>query len=148
MLKNQDFSGLVLDIHGKDFAKGDITLDYPLLDKYKEFREYLGTAGGGLNRNKIIALINYLYSIKSPLVKIYRDDILIRKEEAAKLAGFSPDNKKQWIKLKEDFFNLGDPIISKMIVRFLIIQNSRLWAMIIAAEQNFYSIQYYVMNQF
>jgi hypothetical protein len=137
-------TGLFIDLTGVD-EKEDLVNKFPLLKRYEEFSKFEGTPGGELNRNKVIRYINLLYSAKSQLVRIYKDDLLIRKEEAARLAGFE---KKEMSKVETDLFNLQNEKIMKMIMRFLIIQNVRLWTVICSIEQSFYNNNELLMSPF
>ncbi len=131
-------TGLFID-HYSAGEKDDLVNTFPLLKRYAEFTDYKD----GLNRNKVIKYINVLYSAKSELVSVYRDDLLIRKEEAAKHAGFE---KKEMGTVVECLFKLNDERIVKMIIRFLLIQNSRMWTTICSIEQSFYQTSELLMS--
>jgi hypothetical protein len=140
----EKISGLFIDVDNVD-EKEDLVNRFPLLNRYEEFSKFAGTPGDELNRNKVIRYINLLYSAKSNLVKIYKDDLQIRKEEAAKFAGFE---KKEMDRVESDLFKLENEKIVKMIMRFLIIQNVRLWTVICSIEQSFYNNNELLMSPF
>lgn len=87
-MEKEKISGLFIDVD-KFEEKDDLIDKSPLLKRYEEFSLFKGTPGEELNRNKVIRYINLLYSAKSDLVRTYKDDLQIRKEEAAKIARFT-----------------------------------------------------------
>lgn len=133
-MSKEKISGLFLDVNNID-EKEDLVNRFPLLKRYEEFSSFEGTPGNELNRNKVIRYINLLYSYKSDLVKMYKDDLIIRMEEAAIYAGFE---KKEMDRVRNDLFQLNNEKIVKMVMRFLLIQNVRLWTVICSIEQSFY----------
>lgn len=133
-MEKEKIAGLFIDVDSVD-EKEDLVNKFPLLKRYEEFSSFPGTPGNELNRNKVIRYINALYSAKSDLVRTYKDDLQIRKEEAAKHAGFE---KKDMARVAEDLYQLQNERIVKMIMRFLLIQNVRLWTAICSIEQSFY----------
>lgn len=118
------YDSLVLPIHGIEFK--DIVAEFPQLKRHPEFHASLA------DKDKIIRFINYVYSANSEIVKTYKDDIPTRKDESAILAGL-----KVTADLKERLFMLKDDIITNMVVRFLIMQNNKLWTVINMKEQLF-----------
>lgn len=138
----EKIEGLFIDV-SKFTEKDDLIEKSPLLKRYEEFSLFPGTPGNELNRNKVVMYINLLYSAKSELVRTYKDDLQIRKEEAAKIAGFE---KKDMSKVSEDLFQLKNEKIVKMIMRFLVIQNVRLWTTICSIEQSFYRTSELLMS--
>lgn len=141
-MSKEQIAGLFLDVSNVD-EKEDLVNKFPLLKRYEEFSSFEGTPGNELNRNKVIRYINLLYSSKSGLVRIYKDDLAIRKEEAAKYAGFE---KKEMVQVENDLFKLENEKIVKMIMRFLVIQNVRLWTTICSIEQSFYQTSELLMS--
>jgi hypothetical protein len=133
----EKISGLFIDVDNVD-EKEDLVNRFPLLNRYEEFSKFAGTPGDELNRNKVIRYINLLYSAKSDLVRTYKDDLQIRKEEAARIAGFE---KKEMARVEFE-----NEKIVKMIMRFLIIQNTRLWTTICSIEQSFYQTSELLMS--
>jgi hypothetical protein len=138
----EKISGLFIDVDNVE-EKEDLINKFPLLNRYEEFSKFQGTPGNELNRNKVIRYINLLYSAKSELVRTYKDDLQIRKEEAARIAGFE---KKEMGRVESDLFKLENEKIVKMIMRFLIIQNVRLWTTICSIEQSFYQTSELLMS--
>jgi hypothetical protein len=137
-----EIQGLFLPINGLD-EKVDLVNKFPLLQKYEEFSSFEGTPGNELNRNKVIRYINALYSAKSELVKMYKEDMELRMEEAARFVGFE---KKEMERVKHDLFELKNPKIVRMVMRFLLIQNVRLWTSICSIERSFYKISQQLMT--
>lgn len=138
---DDEYRDLFLKIHN---LKGDVLVLAPSIKKYEEFSSYGGTPQGLLNRDKVIHYINYMYSEKSPLIKKYKDDLMERKTQAAKLAGFVSSDKKEWERVANDLFHLNEDKIFKMIMRFLMIQKNFLLSSIVTAEQAFYEFQYII----
>jgi hypothetical protein len=138
----EKITGLFIDVSNVD-EKEDLVNKFPLLRRYEEFSSFEGTPGGELNRNKVIRYINALYSAKSDLVRVYKDDLEIRKDEAAKYAGFE---KKEMPQVENDLFQLKNEKIVKMIMRFLVIQNVRLFTTICSIEQSFYQTSELLMS--
>lgn len=130
------FDNLFLPLHGVEYK--DIVQEVGSLKKHKEFTEYFLED----RRNEVVRYINYLYSAKSPLIKVYRDDLLSRKQESAVLAGFK--EKDEWV--VNNLYNLGNDAIIKMIIRFLTMQNNMKWNAICTMEQNFYQNSYYILK--
>jgi DNA-binding XRE family transcriptional regulator len=139
---SEQIEGLFIDVSNVD-EKEDLVNRFPLLKRYEEFSTFEGTPGKELNRNKVIRYINLLYSAKSGLVKMYKDDLAIRKEEAAKFAGFE---KKEMAQVEKDLYELNNEKVVKMIMRFLLIQNVRLWTTICSIEQSFYQTNKLLMS--
>lgn len=141
-MSKEKITGLFIDV---DLAgeKDDLVMKFPLLKRYEEFSSFGGSMEGELNRNKVIRYINLLYSAKSGLVRIYKDDLQIRKEEAALHAGFE---KKEMKQVQNDLFELNNEKIVGMIMRFLLIQNVRLWTTICSIEQSFYQTSALLMS--
>jgi hypothetical protein len=138
----EKIAGLFIDVNNIE-EKEDLINKFPLLNRYEEFSKFAGTPGDELNRNKVIRYINLLYSAKSELVRTYKDDLQIRKEEAARIAGFE---KKEMERVESDLFKLENEKIVKMVMRFLIIQNVRLWTTICSIEQSFYQTSELLMS--
>jgi hypothetical protein len=141
-MKKEEIAGLFIDMSNVD-EKEDLVNKFPLLSRYEEFSEFKGTPGGELNRNKVIRYVNALYSAKSDLVRTYKDDLQIRKEEGAIYAGF---DSKEMPRVEEELFQLRNEKIVRMIMRFLIIQNVRLWTTICSIEQSFYQTNELLMT--
>jgi hypothetical protein len=141
-MTKEKIAGLFIDIYSAG-EKEDLVQKFALLKRYEEFSLFEGSGSGELNRNKVIRYINALYSAKSELVRTYKDDLQIRKEEAAAHAGFE---KKEMDQVKNDLYELKNEKIVKMIMRFLIIQNVRLWTTICSIEQSFYQTSELLMS--
>lgn len=143
-MTKEKINGLFIDIYSAE-EKEDLTNKFPLLKRYEEFTSFEGSMGGELNRNKVIRYIVILYSSKSDIVKTYKDDLQIRKEESALYAGFE---KKEMAQVDNDLYQLKNEKIVKMIMRFLLIQNVRLWTTICSIEQSFYQTSALLMSPF
>ena len=109
------------------WAGNDIVSNFKQLNRHSEFISYPLSE----KRDKLIRCINILYSAKSPLIKLYKDDLQVRKEESAILAGFDPKNKSEWEWVTENLFMFKTSPVTKdqilsMVVRFLIIQNNKI----------------------
>lgn len=141
-MEKEKIAGLFLDVNNLD-EKEDLVNRFPLLKRYEEFHSFEGTPGNELNRNKVIRYINLLYSEKSELVRTYKGDLQIRKEEAARIVGFE---KKEMEKVGNDLYRLNNEKILKMVMRFLVIQNVRLWTTICSIEQSFYRTSELLMS--
>lgn len=110
-----DFSKLFYDLHGKEESPFVL---HPDLNRYNDF-DYKGE----LDKDKVFRYVNYLYSEETPLAKKFKDDILERKKEAAKLAEIKITKQNQ-----DALFSLYDPGVLSMVMRFLIMQRSLIWA--------------------
>lgn len=143
-IKDDEYRDLFLKIHE---VKGDPMQLSPVLRKYEEFTSYGGTPEGLLNRDMVIRYINYMYSEKSPLIKTYKDNLIERKNQAAKLAGFDMKNNKEAERVLEEVFNMREEKIFKMIMRFIMIQKNTLLSSIVTAEQMFYEFQTILMQE-
>lgn len=141
-IKDEDFSKLYLNLHGRDSV--DPVYEFKILQKHPEFYKFRGTEK--LDRKRIIYYINYLYSSHSPLFYIYKDDIETRKEEAANLAGFKKDKKTEWRYVQKELFSLENEDIVYMVVKFLALQRNMVLNQIISNEQYFIELQYYILN--
>jgi hypothetical protein len=118
-----NFNNLFWNIHGK---KGKVETLYPEVLYYKEFALYEHR-----HKENVLRYMNYLYSAESPLIKKYRDNVDLRRKEAAKLAELSPTQ------IERDIFELKDTAFLLMVVRFLSIQKNVLWSNIVSNEQTF-----------
>jgi hypothetical protein len=116
-----DFSKLFYDLHGKEESPFVL---HPDLNRYNDF-DYKGE----LDKDKVFRYVNYLYSEETPLAKKFKDDILERKKEAAKLAEIKITKQNQ-----DALFSLYDPGVLSMVMRFLIMQRSLIWASIVSNE--------------
>lgn len=141
-MAKERIEGLFIDVYSVG-EKDDLVQKFPLLSRYDEFTSFRGSMDGELNRNKVIRYINVLYSAKSELVRTYKDDLQIRKEESALHAGFE---KKEMTQVENDLYQLKNEKIIKIIMRFLIIQNVRLWTTICSIEQSFYQTSELLMS--
>lgn len=135
---DEEYKELFLKIHG---ISGDPMQLSPILRKYEEFSTYGGTPEGLLSRDKVIHYINYMYSAKSPLIKNFKENLMERKNQAARLAGFDMKKNSESEKVVSDLFEMQEAKIFKMIMRFIMIQKNTLLSSIVTAEQAFYEFQ-------
>lgn len=141
----EDYGQLFLPI--QDFEENeDILFRLPHLKKWSEFAEFGGTPAGELNRDKVFRYMNLLYSSGSKLINTHRHNLGARKEEAAILAGFDLKKKTIKEKVQNDLFEVRNPNILKMIMRFLILQKNPLWSSIVTTEQCFSEYQEIIMD--
>jgi hypothetical protein len=118
--EKEEFDGLMLPVHtlAEDV---DILTKYPELKKYHDFTEYLP------EKNKALRYIAYFYDKNTPLKKI--DNILSRKAEAAKLAGYIITDGK-FDEAVEEILACENTIVNAMIVRYLRLSNNHKFAML------------------
>jgi hypothetical protein len=143
--EKEDFGNLFLPI--QEFGDNeDVLFRLPHLKKWSEFCDFGGTPDGELNRDKVFRYMNLLYSSGSKLINTHRHNLGARKEEAAIKAGF--DLKKKGIRdqVQHDLFEVKNPKILKMIMRFLILQKNPLWSSIVTTEQCHAEYQLIIMD--
>lgn len=109
-------------------VKGSLKKKYPKLKMFKTFQG---------SDEKLIKYVLYVYDYNTPL-KEYYPDLKIRKEEAARLAGYDLDKEKDF--LYEIFFFTNLKLL-EMVDEFLKKQNNRVWSMIVSNEQTFFEYQ-------
>jgi len=127
-IQDEDFSKLYIPIHDSPDSLALI----PAFKKLQcnEFLAYRGEKK--ININKVIRYISYLYSEHSPITSFYKNDLQARKETSAELSKFT---KKEMTQVRKDLFELNDPLVVNMIVRFLVMQRNITWTEIVTLEQ-------------
>lgn len=118
--EKEEFDGLMIPVHNIP-ADVDILSKYPELKKYHDFTEYIP------DKDKVLRYIAYFYDKKTPLKKI--DNVLARKAEAAKLAGFELEDGK-FSDLVEEVIRCENTIVNAMIIRYLRLSNNHKFAML------------------
>lgn len=109
--KATDFTALMFNVYAIPEGKS-VLKHFAKLEQINEFRLPLV-----LNKDKAIKYIVYLYDKGSPLNKI--SNLLQRKMEACKLAGFSVDDNGGFEKDVEDMIKGTNKSVNKMIVAYL-----------------------------
>lgn len=143
--EKEDYGQLFLPI--QDFPENeDILFRLPHLKKWPEFADFGGTPAGELHKEKVFRYINLLYSTGSKLINTHRHNLAARKEEAAIVAGFNLKQKAIREHVVHDLFEVRNPAILKMIMRFLILQKNPLWSSIVTTEQCFAEYQEIIMD--
>jgi hypothetical protein len=135
--KNDEYKDLMFPLAG---VRYDAWTEYKMLNKY--FPE-LGNYDGPLNKQIIIRYINYFYSVKTPLLKKFREDVVSRKKEALRLAAkdVDEDYSKKLEYYEEGLHKLKEPVILEAVVRFLSMQRHNLYSSIVIAENRFSELQ-------
>lgn len=111
----------------------DIAKDESVMSRFPE----LGSLYGGDDR--AIKYVVLMYDSKSPLQTTR--DINKRKLDALALAGINENEQ-----LSQGLVNVDSDEIISLVVSYTMIQNSRIWSMIVANEQAFYEYQGKVMQ--
>jgi len=139
MSEKKAFQKLKYPVHDVP-DKEDLLNKFPGLAKIPEFAAYGGSLTGGLDRNKVIRYIIYLYDIGSDLND--QKDLQKRKESAAILAGFERHNKTDEFEKKvKDVFELKDQAVYEMIFAYLKEQNIMEWMQLKSTEESFFENQ-------
>jgi len=107
---------------------GLIKKSFPVFELFDEFSQ-LDT--------KIIKYIVACYDKNSPLQQL--DDIMKRKIEAAKDAGYTPDKSQHFPDEVEDMMLCRNKKVNKAIVRYCHLQSDMRWAFYVSAMENFYT---------
>lgn len=140
---NEEYKDLYIPMAG---ISGDAWEQFRILKTTPEFSEF--ESEHGISRNLVIRYVNYLYSVRTPLIKQFREDLAVRKMEALKLASedCKAEYKKDLAVIKEGLFELRDPAVLKMVMRFLILQKNVLWTSIVTTEQTFFELNEMVLD--
>lgn len=135
--KNEEFKDLMFPIAELRY---DAWTEYKSLNKY--FPE-LGNYDGPISKQVAIRYINYFYSVNTPLLKKYREDVVSRKKEALRLAAkdVQEDYSKKLDYYEDALFKLKEPVILEAVVRFLSMQRHNLYSSIVIAENRFMELQ-------
>lgn len=139
---------LVLDPN-KDFT----SLKYPvfsveknLLDKLPELAPYAAILlmfdKPCEDVDNLIRYMAVLYDKKSPLIKLF-PDLELRKREAALLAGYNLEDTSKI----ESLFSFTDPVLQAFTLYFLEEQNNMWFCNLISNEQTFYEYQKALMSE-
>lgn len=126
--EQEEFDGLMLPVHQTP-VNIDILDKFPELGRYIEFKQHVP------EKNNVIRYIVYFYDRKTPLSRI--ENILMRKSEAAKLAGFELENEK-FPEYVEEILKCENHVVNAMIIRYLRISNNHKFAMLSTTIELYY----------
>ncbi len=133
-----DFNKLNCNVY--DMPIGENPIEYfPQLKSYKEFSK-IESERVQLNLEEVFRYIVYMYDMNSPFRTI--DDLVKRKIQAAKYAGFEPKQKNGVMVFSDvvkSFLNCEDSSFNKMVIRYCRLQRSRKWSLLIAAEVSYHN---------
>jgi hypothetical protein len=158
-LKDIDFSRLRFPVHTVPHGT-DLVHKFPELQLYKEFHQYPHS-----DRNYVIRYVIYMYDMNSGLIKKF-PNLKQRKEAALDLAGFERTKgtgkfKKEIVDMvnlekvttkipgeegEDDKTVVESNKIFDMVMRYIVIQKSRLWSMIVTNEAAFEEYQRLIME--
>lgn len=114
----------------------DVLHEIKSLNRIESFKNYKGTLGGGMDRNKVIKYIVLLYSKDSILNEKVAVPLEDRQLKAADLAGFDRDKNNNFKdkRVQEWLFELKNDEIFEMVFEFLIFLDDALWREIVTLE--------------
>lgn len=127
-----EFKDMMFDVSIVQPPKHVITA-YPRLRKIKEFK----TKFTRLNKDKVIRYIMLLYDKNTPF-RIKFNDVLIRKVEAAKGAGWEIVEQGLFQEDVEKLLRGENKQVNKMIVAFVRLHRNFKYSYLIALEETFY----------
>lgn len=130
----EDYSGMMCDIHKYDPLKTDYLEIFPVLRMYPEFKVDLGD---NFNKSQVLSYIILVYDRFSPYRRKY-SDLGQRKFEALKASKYN-DKKGQFGKWVDFMVSGGVPEVNAMIVAYVRAANSTKYAKLVTAESLFYS---------
>lgn len=131
---DQDFSKLMLKVRIVPQEKSLLKV-FPELNKHQEFKVKFDN----LNRNKVIRYVVYMYDKNTPLRKKF-PDILRRKVEAAKEAGFKINKVGLFEDDVEEFLRGKNDKVNRMIVAYARIYKNFRYSYSITVEESFYGL--------
>lgn len=109
---------------------------FPELFKHKPFQKLRSRP----DCENIVRYIVALYDKNSQLVAEFQHDLMARKEEAAKDAGYKKISGK-WGKDIQEIMNIQNPDTTEAIMQYLKIQRHNIWMDIVITEQELYEYQ-------
>jgi len=133
-----DFTKLHCNVYNMPIGENPVEY-FPLLKAYKEFSK-IESERVQLNLEEVFRYIVYMYDMNSPFKKI--DDLVKRKIQAAKYAGFEPTLKNGvmvFSDIVKSFLNCYDSSFNRMVIRYCRLQRSRKWSLLIAAEVSYHN---------
>jgi len=98
----------------------------------------------GVFENDIIKVVKYIvfmYDPDSDLLAEYPEDTRLRKEAAAKEAGFKRNQVGEWPPYIEDIFNLKEKQVTLWIVEYLKVKKNHIWTEIKYIEEEIELLQ-------
>jgi energy-converting hydrogenase A subunit M len=123
---DKDFEGMLLNVYPHKLGT-DLFKKFPILDKYSEFK--LEKKSARFNE-RVIRYVVYSFDRNSPLTTI--DDVLERRFEAIKLAGF---DLNKGIPAEVDMFVKSlNSDINNMVIRYCIIQSNTDYMVLVTYE--------------
>lgn len=84
---------------------------------------------------KLMKYVVYLYDEGTDLTDEYPDDVRLRKEAAAKEAGFKRDGNGEWPVRVQDVMDFKDPLAIELIMSYLQSQRNIIWREIKMIEE-------------
>ena len=128
-------SSMEIDILSVEGNK-DVLHEIKSLNRIESFKNYKGTLGGGMDRNKVIKYIVLLYSKDSILNEKVAVPLEDRQLKAADLAKFDRDKNNNFKdkRVQEWLFELKNDEIFEMVFEFLIFLDDALWREIVTLE--------------
>lgn len=139
MENEYDFSNLMYNINEVPVGSNILAL-FPKLKEYPEFAK-IEESSAKANLEKIFRYIVYFYDKNSPL-KSSIDNIIKRKIEAARLAGFiakKEAGKNVFSAIAKQMLNCQNESINKMIIRYCRMQGSRNFSLLVAGQEAFFN---------
>lgn len=137
--KPERFSRLSFPIHKVDYKTvAELYKAMPGLRRY--FQDAGSTPspyfqGRGEMQLKVIKYIIYVYDEGTDLTDEYPDDTRIRKEAAAKEAGFKRDTDGNWPQDVQDILDFKEPVVVEWTLQYLKTQKSQIWREIKIIEE-------------
>lgn len=116
----------------KESFEGMIINPFDVKDVYKEHTEFFLEIFGAkkhyqrVDLSKMTKYVLYMYDHKSPMRKYYQD-ITMRKQECAALAGYHILRDKKKL---ERFYNFEDDVFMAMVLKLLKFQNAKKFAVL------------------
>jgi len=125
-----DFEGMLLNVYAVGQTV-DLVRRFPILSKYEEFSVKLRP---GLDRNKVIRYFVYAFDKNSPLLAI--NDIMERRWEAARLAGFPLTGRSKHNTTIDMMLRSLIPAVNHMIIRYCILLNDINYSVMVTYEDS------------
>jgi len=124
-----DFDNMYLNVRKVPIGE-DLFKVFPILSKYKEF----SGKTGNLKKELVIRYIVYAFDKGSPLNSIV--DIMERRVEALKLAGFKTDARGKYPRFVDMMVHSIVPTINQMIIRYCLFTGDTDYAILVTYEDS------------
>ncbi|HEO65811.1 MAG TPA: hypothetical protein ENI73_08065 [Spirochaetes bacterium] len=124
-----DFENMYLNVRKVKIGE-DLFEAFPILSRYKEF---VGKTGN-LKKELVIRYIAFAFDKRSPLNSII--DIMERRVEALKLAGFKTDAKGRYSKFIDMMVHSAVPNINQMVIRYCLFVGDTEYAILVTYEDS------------